>query len=236
MKLIRPTFWALVVLVILGLATFTRADEDTEAEIIDDEAEAEIPDSAEPEISEDLAKEIATGIVDTQNYPGRIISRKKVVSKVPAAGQPLEFEYTIWNVGNSDVTDVELIDNSFSSDDFEVVKSVSIKQAVIKPGESYSEIHSVVPKMSENGIKLSPAKITYKTKTSNDNDELILYSADGATDGLVPLKTAAFYARNVASHYTDWLIFLALVFPSTILPYTNSNNLVAKYTKAKKEA
>lgn len=231
MKLSKAAFVYLPLCLLL-LSNFITAQDDEEeiidSDIIDDELAAE----AEP--SEEMLKEISSGIVDTSLYPGRIISRKKVISAVPAAGQPLEFEYTIWNVGNSDVMDVELVDNSFGGDDFEEVKSVTIRKDVIKPGDFYKETHSVIPKMNEAAqIKLSPATVTYKTKTSNENEELIQYSSDGATEGIVPLKTAAFYARHVASHYTDWLIFLALAFPSTYLPYTQASSLIEKYTKAK---
>lgn len=238
MKLQRPLIY--VTAALLFITNFVSAQEDDEIEIEDQEdhaVDAEVMDELNAEAqetSEEMLKEISTGIVDTSNYPGRIISRKKVVSKVPAAGQELEFEYTIWNVGNSDVVDVELVDNSYGSEEFEQSKTVTMKRAVIKPGESYSETHSVIPKMNEAAqIKLHPATVTYKTKTSNENDEIIEYTSDGATEGIVPIKTAAYYARNVASHYTDWLIFLALTVPSVYLPYVQAQGVVAKYNKAK---
>lgn len=241
MKLAKQLLLAVFCLLLITKFTFANEDEDDEMEIEDVETEViENEDlsldeaDSDPAMTEAQEKEIASGIIDTSSYPGRIISRKKVISKVPAAGQPLEFEYTIWNVGNSNIENVELIDNTFSAEDFVEAKTVSIKKEIIKPGESYKEIHSVIPKMNDEAkIKLQPAKVTYKTKTSNDNDELLEYSSDGATDGIVPIKTAAFYARNVASHYTDWLIFLAMAGASTILPYTTGNKLVEKYTKAK---
>jgi len=242
MKLSKPLL--LLSLSLLISTKFIRAQEDEdideEEEIIEEELEQEVLDdviSENAEVSEEIQKEIASGIVDTSNYPGRIISRKKVVSKVPAAGQALEFEYTIWNVGNSDVTDIELVDDSFTSDNYETVKRIDIKKDVIKPGQSYSETHSVIPKMNEEAkLKLQPARVTYKTKTSNDNDELLQYTSDGATDGLVPLQTAAFYARHVANHYMDWVIFLVMAFPFTILPFNQGNALVARYAGKVKSA
>lgn len=154
MKLIN--FSLLITLAFLCLIKNIHAQEEDEQEI-DDEIEIEdveqevleetIQENAE--ISEELQKELATGIVNTSNYPGRIISRKKVISKVPAAGQVLEFEYTIWNVGNSDVSDIELVDDSFTSENFENQKMINIRKDVIKPGQSYTEVHSVVPKMNE---------------------------------------------------------------------------------------
>lgn len=136
MKLQRPLIY--ITAALLFITNFVSAQEDDEIEIEDQEdqaVDAEVMDELNAEAqetSEEMLKEISTGIVDTSNYPGRIISRKKVVSKVPAAGQELEFEYTIWNVGNSDVVDVELVDNSYGSEEFEQSKTVTMKRAVIK--------------------------------------------------------------------------------------------------------
>jgi len=233
MKLIKFSLFT-----ILALICFFKVNaNDDEEEIIEEELEQEILDEVvneSAEVPEHVAKEQATGIVEPINYPGRIVSRKKVISKVPAAGQPLEFEYTIWNVGNSDVSDIELIDDSFNSDDFESSVNVNIKKDLIKPGQSYSEVHTVVPKMNDEAqIKLQNARVTYKTRASNENSELLQRAADSAHDGIVPIATAAFYARNVASHCVDWLIFLALAFPFTLLQYNQGNALVAKYYKVK---
>lgn len=239
MKFLTPFLFLVVTLFI---ATKLRAQEDEEEmeieDIIDDEAEVLEETISEPEISEELAKEIASGIVDTRNYPGRVIHRKKVVSEVPAAGQALEFEYEIWNVGNSEITDIVLIDETFTDDSqYEVAKKVTIKKDRIAPHQSYSEIHTVVPKMNEEKqLKLQPARVTYKTKVSNKNEESIQFTSDGAHNGIVPLKTAAFYARNVASHWLDWIVFVAIAFPSTLLPYFNANGIVERYRDVKSKS
>jgi len=217
---------------ILFLAKLYVASSDTESEemmpeIIDDDAEEGIPPSEDLEALD--TEEELSGIVDTTKYPGRIISRKKVKSDTPAVGQPLTIEYTIWNVGNSDVVDVELSDDSYSAEDFSGPKKIEIKQAKIAPGKSYTETHSVTPNR-EGQIRLSPARITYKSRTSTENEELIQYSSEGATDGIVPVATAAVYARKHAKHYIDWICFLVLALPTTIVPYMNANNLITRYS------
>ena len=76
----------------------------------------------------------------------------------------MEIEYTIWNVGNTDVSDVEVTDESYSEEDFVEAVKVSFKTAKIEAGGKYSETFSVVPK-AEGKIKLSGAKVTYKSVT-----------------------------------------------------------------------
>lgn len=244
MKLSK-TFLLLGCTLLLVSSAFANEDEeaDIEAEVEDEEAaetidDPDIIDDEQPEftesveeIDEETLQEQSSGIVDTTKYPGRIISRKKVNGKYPAVGIPLEFTYTIWNVGNSDVLDVELIDKlddaNFSGSD-----EVKIKVASIAPGKSYEEVHTVTP-TKQGEIKLRGAKVTYKSKTSADNEELIQYNAEGATEGIVPVASAAHYARRIASHYFDWACFLALAIPTTLIPYMNTNNLVRRYSKVK---
>merc|ERR1711881_145635 len=88
---------AKVILITVGLLMVSNvfAEEedivDEEADIVeeaDDEAEVE-----EEPVDEVKANEEATGIIDPANYGGRVISRKKILTKNPAAGNQIEFEY-----------------------------------------------------------------------------------------------------------------------------------------------
>merc|ERR1712062_948643 len=122
------------------------ADEDVDEEaVIESEDEAEIEEEAEAPVDEAKLMEEASGIVDPSNYPGRIISRKKIISKNPAAGVPLEFEYTIWNVGSTEVVDVELQDK-FSEEDWVEALEVSIKVQKIPAGGKHVETRTLTPK------------------------------------------------------------------------------------------
>merc|ERR1711912_16363 len=109
--------------------------------VIESEDEAEV---VEEPVDEKKAMEEATGIVDPSDYPGRVISRKKIVSKNPSAGVPLEFEYTIWNVGNTEVVDVELNDK-FAEEDWVEALEVSIKVDSIPAGGKHVETRTLTP-------------------------------------------------------------------------------------------
>jgi len=202
-------------------------DDDLEVEEVDDEQEIE----DEP-IDEVAMAEAASGIIDPSNHPGRLISRKKILSKAPAAGQPMEVEYTIWNVGSTDVSDVELIDESWAAEDFVEAVKVSFKTAKIEAGGKYSETHTVVPR-AEGKVTLSGAKLTYKSVTAAEGGDSVVYKSEGASEGLVPISSAAHYARHVQSHIFDWLCFGLLAVPSTALPYMAAQNTLTRYGKAK---
>lgn len=206
----------------------------SESEAVEVEQEVEDETDVEEDPMEEIkAKEKETGIVDPINYPGRLISRKKCLSKDAAAGQPIEFEYSLWNVGNSDVLDIEVSDDAFTGEDFVNGEKVSFRVEKIAAGKSHKQTVTVIAK-EEGELKLTPAKVTYKSATSSDNPELTQYTSEGATEGLIKLTSAAYYARHVAKHYFDWACFVFLALPSTLVPYVNASNIVKRYAgKAK---
>lgn len=217
-------------LVLIGSMAFTTVFADDDEQEVEDDAEEE--EVAEEPVDEVALAEKASGIIDPSNHPGRIISRKKIVSKSPAAGQPMEVEYTIWNVGNTDVSDVEVTDESYTEEDFMEAVKVSFKTAKIEAGSKYSETHVVVPR-AEGKVKLAGAKVTYKSVTAADSTDAVVYQSEGASEGLVPISTAAHYARHVQSHIFDWLCFGLLTVPSTALPYMAAQSTLTRYGKAK---
>merc|ERR1711881_428331 len=126
-------------------------------------------------------------------------------------------------------------DDSYDDQFDKTFEKVSIKQSSIGPGKSYSESITVIPK-NDGQLTLRGAKVSYKSVTSKDNEELIQYNSEGAAEGQVKIATAAYYARKVASHTFDWLCFLALAMPTTLIPYMNGDNLVKRYTAKAKSA
>merc|ERR1712072_412421 len=208
---------SVVAIALFACAATVFAEEEADVEeeaVIEAEDEAEV---VEDPVDEKKALEEATGIVDPSDYPGRIISRKKIISKNPAAGVPLEFEYTIWNVGNTEVVDVELNDK-FSEEDWVEALEVSIKVASIPAGGKHVETRTLTP-TEEKKVKLTGAKLSYKSVTSESDDTLVQYQSEGASEGLVPIASNAFYKRHIQSHVFDWICFMALAVPSTVLPY-----------------
>lgn len=231
MKLISvKSVFALTLIATTFVTVFADEDVDEEA-VIESDDEAEIEEEAEAPVDEAKLMEEASGIVDPSNYPGRIISRKKIISKNPAAGVPLEFEYTIWNVGSTEVVDVELQDK-FSEEDWVEALEVSIKVQKIPAGGKHVETRTLTPK-DEKKVKLSGAKLTYKSVTSESDDTLVQYQSEGASEGLVPIASTAFYKRHIQSHVFDWICFAMLAVPSTVLPYMAGQSTLTKYGKAK---
>lgn len=222
----------LIVTLIAGMVVCTFAQEDEDDVVVD---EVEVDDEAEIEeepVDEVKVKEEATGIVDPSNYPGRVISRKKILTKNPAAGNAIEFEYTIYNVGNTDISDITVTDDTYLDEDWTEAKKIEFQVKSIPAGGKYSETHTMTPK-SDGKIKLAGAKVTYKSLISADSDDVVIYTSEGANEGVVPIDTAANYARHVQSHLFDWVCFGMLAVPSTVLPYLAAQNTLTRYGKAK---
>jgi len=213
-------------------SVFAEEDEiDTEGEVeINEDGEAEVDDepSLTPEQLAELeikTKEQTTGVRDPSNHPGRIVFRKKLMSPTPAVGIPMDVEYTLYNVGNSEVTDIEVTDDSWSADDFLKAEDVKFSVASLEAGKSYTHTISLTP--SKDGkLKLVSPKINYKNEAGS-------FSGEGATQGMVEILSSQVYARNHASQWMNWAMFLIVAAPSTAFPYMAAENVLAKYSKVK---
>jgi hypothetical protein len=229
MKLMKSV--QLIALFACAATVFAQEDVDAEEvaeEVVDiDEA----PEDLRVEVDEKKELEDSTGVVDPADYPGRVIHRKKIITANPAANVPLEFEYTIWNLGNTDVVDIELNDR-FEAGDWSEVMDVKIQVAKIAAGAKHTELRTVTP-TKEKKVKLSGAKLTYKSVTSETDSTLVQYQSEGASQGAVKIASHAFYKRHIQSHVFDWICFLALAVPSTVLPYMAGQSTITKYGKAK---
>jgi len=227
MKLMKSV--VAIALFACAATVFAQEEADVEEEaVIEAEDEADV---VEDPVDEKKAMEEASGIVDPSDYPGRVISRKKITSKNPAAGVALQFEYTIWNVGNTEVVDVELTDK-FADEDWIGTLDVSINVAKIAAGSKHVQSITLTP-VAEGKVKLTGAKLSYKSVTSETDETLVQYQSEGASEGLVPISTHAHYARHIQSHVFDWICFIALAVPSTVLPYMAGQSTLTKYGKAK---
>merc|ERR1712071_247197 len=229
MKLMKSV--QLIALFACAATVFAQQEDDVEEvaeEVVDiDEA----PEDLRVEVDEKKELEDSTGVVDPADYPGRVIHRKKIVTTNPAANVPLEFEYTIWNLGNTDVVDVELNDR-FEAGDWSETMDVKINVAKIAAGSKHTELRTMTP-TQEKKVKLSGAKLTYKSVTSETDSTLVQYQSEGASEGLVKIASNAFYKRHIQSHVFDWICFLALAVPSTVPSYMAGQSTITKYGKAK---
>jgi len=227
MKLVKSV--QLIALFACAATVFAQEDD---VDAVDEEViDVEAPDDIRVEVDEKKELEDATGVVDPADYPGRVIHRKKIVTSNPAANVPLEFEYTIWNLGNTDVVDIELNDK-FEAGDWSETVDVKINVAKIAAGSKHTEKRTVTP-TKEKKVKLSGAKLTYKSVTSETDSTLVQYQSEGASQGVVKIASNAYYKRHIQSHIFDWICFLALAVPSTVLPYMAGQSTMTKYGKAK---
>jgi len=234
----------LLPLLIIGTVFTTKvyAQDDEMDEEMEDEGEVEVNDDGEAEVEEPTLspeqqaeieiqmKEQATGIRDPSSHPGRIVFRKKLLTMEPAVGVPLEVEYSVYNVGNTDVTEVRVDDTTWSTDDFSDAAEVNFYQESIAPGKSYTHKITLTP-IREGELKLQTPKISYKS--TRDGKDATEHEGEGATQGLVKVLSRQYYQRNIASQYMNWLVFLVVCAPSTVFPYMAAENIMNKYSKQK---
>jgi len=164
----------------------------------------------------------------------RILAGKSVHNMYLVEGRDVLVQYSLHNVGDAPAINVNLNDQGFSTEDFDIVGGqLQVKFDRIAPGANVS--HAVVVQPKKFGyFNITSAEVTYQP--SEDSDEIqIGYTSEL---GEAYISAGRDYDRKFSPHVFDWLIFALLMIPALVVPFLMWFNINAKYppTEAKKKA
>ncbi|XP_062601032.1 translocon-associated protein subunit beta-like [Saccostrea cucullata] len=145
----------------------------------------------------------------------RLLASKTVLNQYLVEGRDLTVEYTIYNIGGSAALNVNLKEEGFPEQDFEVVKgNLKVKWERIAPGTNVS--HAVVLRPLQFGyFNFTAAEVSYKP-TENAATEVIGFTSAPGEGGIVGSKD---FDRKFSPHVLDWLVFAIMTLPSLTIPF-----------------
>ncbi|XP_028399218.1 translocon-associated protein subunit beta-like [Dendronephthya gigantea] len=157
-----------------------------------------------------------------------LLVSKRVLNEFVVEGRDLTVSYAIYNVGSSPATSVSLVEETFSSDDFEIVNGqLSVRWQSIAPGANVS--HNLILKPLRSGVfNITSAMVTYQPK--EDADQQVVYSTAFGEAFVMDSKT---FNRRHAPHVLDWGIFGLMTVPTIFLPYAIWYSTHSKYDGSK---
>jgi hypothetical protein len=130
---------------------------------------------------------------EEKKTPVLIINKSAPVHSI--VGTNLTFSFTLYNVGEGDAYEVEVIDNKWNKD-FKILDGKrKNKFQVIKAGENVSFSYTVVPSKTFE-LSTKPAVITYKTE-ENEKEFRIARSTGLPTISVV---TPSEYYKRTTTH------------------------------------
>lgn len=103
---------------------------------------------------------------------GKLLASKNVLNEMLIEGKDVTVEYNIYNVGGTAAHDVELNDDSYNTDDFEVTHgNTHVHWSRIAPGSNVS--HVVILKPARSGaVNFTSATINYRPSAESKDKQV----------------------------------------------------------------
>jgi len=144
-----------------------------------------------------------------------LLVKREILNLEIVAGFETVINYEIYNVGHVAAVNVDLDDDTWSADKFEVISGLTDAHwDRIGPGANVSHV-VVVKARGEGEIELPPAVVTYRSGLGGDKQK----GYSNFRKGPIPITTTSFTQRRSAAHFREWGVFLGLAALSTAVPF-----------------
>jgi translocon-associated protein subunit beta len=158
----------------------------------------------------------------------QLLASKTFMNEHKVEGKDLTVRYSIYNIGASVAHNIKLIDESFSSHDFEVVHGLLSTSWERIPNNG-NVTHTVILRPLSAGMyNISWASLNY-VADENGNSQVGYTSAPGN----VRILDMSEFSRKHSSHITEWIAFFLMSAPTILLPFFIWYSSHSKYEKLK---
>nr|CAG4648284.1 EOG090X0EPM [Moina brachiata]SVE93291.1 EOG090X0EPM [Moina brachiata] len=157
--------------------------------------------------------------------PAKLLVSKQILNKYLVEGMDIVIKYSFYNVGGTAALDVQLNDNTFGPQDFEVVGGqlkVSIDR--IPPGANATHV-AVIRPTRYGYFNFTSAEISYLSSEDAAEVQYALTSEPGQ-GAIVPFRE---FDRKFSPHMLDWVSFAVMSLPSLVLPFALWFSSKSKY-------
>eukprot|EP00088_Acartia_fossae_P030373 TRINITY_DN3133_c0_g1_i1.p1 TRINITY_DN3133_c0_g1~~TRINITY_DN3133_c0_g1_i1.p1 ORF type:complete len:186 (+),score=59.35 TRINITY_DN3133_c0_g1_i1:47-604(+) len=162
--------------------------------------------------------------LNAEDGAARLLLSKQVYNKYVVEGMDVVVKYGLYNVGDSAATDIQVLDNGFRSDDFELVSGQTQFKVEKLPAQANTTQTVVVRPRKFGYFNFTAAEVTYSSGESGV--KLTGYSSE---PGQAVIIAARDYEKQFSSHFLDWAAFAVMTLPSLAIPFMLWYSSKSKY-------
>ncbi|CAM9799204.1 unnamed protein product [Lampetra fluviatilis] len=158
----------------------------------------------------------------------RLLASKNLLNTYAVEGRDLTVQFNIYNVGSSAALDVELVDESFSPEDFGIVSgALTAKWERIAPSSNVT--HAVVLRPLKPGyVNFTAATVSY---LPHEGSSVMVGFTSAPGQGSILGQRE--FDRRFSAHYLDWMAFAVMTLPSVGVPLLLWYSSKSKYDAPK---
>nr|CAG4641245.1 EOG090X0EPM [Eulimnadia texana] len=152
---------------------------------------------------------------DEEATPAKLLFSKQILNRYLVEGMDIVLKYSLFNIGGSAALDVQVTDNTFSAQDFDIVGGqLKFSLDRLAPGANAS--HVIVVRPTKYGYyNFTAAEVSY-LPTEDASEPQIGLSSEPGQGVIVPFRE---YDRKFSPHTMDWAAFAVMTLPSLVIPF-----------------
>nr|CAG4638770.1 EOG090X0EPM [Cyclestheria hislopi] len=173
----------------------------------------------------------AVTLGDEEASPAKLLFSKQILNKYLVEGMDIIIKYSLFNIGGSAALDVQITDNTFNPQDFQVVGG-QLKVTIdrIPPGTNATHV-AVIRPLRFGYFNFTSAEVSYLS-IDGETEPQIGYSSEPGQGAIVPFKE---YDKKFSSHMLDWAAFAVMTLPSLVIPFLLWFSSKSKYEVISKQ-